>query len=168
MLRKIKLLLIVGISLLMSAVVAEADEPRNWDLVKDLVAVISVPDDVLNHPALANIGHVQSPAELRGFYRDLNSDGAPEIFVESARIQCGQSGCAYALFDGRTSSHLGEMGGNLIREATPQFNGWSVLEWSSHVGASAAAYAVFAYTGSEYAPVSYLQFPASSMTFPNL
>ena len=158
--------LVLAISLLIPALGAGANEQLPWGQVRELVSVVSAPPSVRDNPALARIGYDEPPSQIRGFHRDLNSDGNPELFVESARDLCGQAGCAYALFDGSSYRLLGEMSGNLLRQGSLRFNGWAVLEWSSHINAETAAYASFAYTGSEYAPVSFLQFPASRITFP--
>ena len=99
-----------------------------------------------------------------GFTRDLDSDGAAEIFVESHRSVCGQSGCAYAVFDGASGAGLGQMSGNLVRVAAQTFNGRSTLEWSSHISADRFAYVVFAYTGSRYEPVAFLELEAPPRT----
>ena len=154
------------VCLLVPMAIAASDEAPAWEAVRELVSGIAAPPSVRADPALARIGFEQPPEAMRGFVRDLNGDGEPEIFVESARDLCGQAGCAYALFDGKSHRFLGEMGGNLLRRDSLRFNGWSVLEWSSHVDADTAAYAAFAYTGDAYAPVSHLEIEASRTTFP--
>ena len=70
-------------------------------------------------------------------------------------------GCPYAIFDGRSLSYLGEVFDHVIREASGRFNDWAVVECFAHLSASATAYGVFAFSGSEYARVSSLELPAS-------
>ena len=146
---------LAALVLLVSSSSPAAAQP--WEKVRELVRTIEITPSILDHPLLSEIGHATAPTSVRGFTRDLDADGKAEVFVESHRSVCGQAGCAYAVFDGASGAALGQMSGNLVRVGSKTFNGRSTLEWSSHISADRTAYAVFAYTGSRYEPVAFLE-----------
>lgn len=131
-----------------------------WESVRDLVGAIDVSHSILEHPLLTEVGYATPPTRVKGFARDLDSDGVADVFIESHRSVCGQTGCAYAVFDGASGTGLGQMSGNLVRVAARTFNGRGTLEWSSHLSADRYAYAVFAYAGPRYEPVVFLELDA--------
>ena len=141
-----------------------AGEPRSWQLTRSSVEEVRVPEAIAAHPVLVELEIPSGVGSTGIARRDLNDDGAEEYFVQSAPTLCGNGGCPYAIFDGRTLAYLEQVFGNVIREREERFKGWAVLECFAHLSASSTTYGVFAFAGSAYARVSSLELPASVAT----
>jgi len=82
---------------------------------------------------------------------DLNGDGEPEYFV---RTVCGNGGCDYPIFDGRTKRFLGSVFGSVIWLSKSNSNGMPVIESYSHLGALRGVVSRYEFDGTRYKQVS--------------
>lgn len=82
---------------------------------------------------------------------DLNNDAEPEYFV---RTTCGNGGCEYPIFDGRSRRFLGSVFGSAIWLAESISRGMPVIESYSHLGASRGVVARYEFDDTRYKEVS--------------
>jgi hypothetical protein len=82
---------------------------------------------------------------------DLNGDGEPEYFV---RTTCGNGGCEYPIFDGRSRRFLGSIFGSVIWLSKSNSRGMPVIESYSHLAASRGVVARYEFDGTRYKDIS--------------
>jgi hypothetical protein len=82
---------------------------------------------------------------------DLNGDNFQEYFV---RTLCGDGGCEYPIFDGRTRCFLGSVFGSEIWLLHRTSHGMPVIESFGHVSASEGLIGRYQFTGTTYHLVS--------------
>lgn len=82
---------------------------------------------------------------------DLNGDGVPEYFL---RTLCGNGGCEYPIFDGRTHAFLGNVFGSEVWFLRRLSHALPVIETFSHLAAMRGAIARYEFNGSRYEMVS--------------
>ncbi|MFZ1494557.1 MAG: hypothetical protein WAU60_14245 [Candidatus Competibacter denitrificans] len=82
---------------------------------------------------------------------DLNDDGVPEYFL---RTVCGNGGCAYPLFDGRTYAYLGSVFGSEVWWLQRRSKGLPIIEGYGHLGAMLGVISRYEFNGSRYEQVS--------------
>lgn len=82
---------------------------------------------------------------------DLNGDGAPEYFL---RTLCGNGGCEYPIFDGRTYAYLGSVFGSEVWLLQRRSHGLPVIEAYSHLAAMLGTIGRYEFNGSRYEEVS--------------
>ncbi len=80
---------------------------------------------------------------------DLNGDGTPEYFVQDTAT-CGNGGCPYAIFDGRTKGYLGTVFGSEVWLLNRKVHGMPVIESFSHVSAFLANVTTYIFDGNVY------------------
>jgi len=84
---------------------------------------------------------------------DLDGDGAPEYFVQN-HSTCGNGGCPYAIFDGRTRRFIGSVFGYRIWVLRERAGGMAIIESISHLSAQSATIVRYRFDGSGYKDVS--------------
>lgn len=82
---------------------------------------------------------------------DLNGDSAPEYFL---RTLCGNGGCEYPIFDGRTHAYLGSVFGSEIWLLQRHSHALPVIEAFGHLAASLGTIGRYEFNGSRYEKVS--------------
>jgi len=92
---------------------------------------------------------------------DLNGDNVDEYFV---RTLCGNGGCEYAIFDGRTGRLLGNVFGSEVWLLRQTIDAMPVIESFSHVSASAGSIVRYQFNGTVYEDVSSRQVIAGEET----
>jgi hypothetical protein len=80
---------------------------------------------------------------------DLNGDGTPEYFVQDTAT-CGNGGCPYAIFDGRTKGYLGTVFGSEVWLLHRKTHGMPVIESFSHMSAFLANVTTYIFDGNAY------------------
>jgi hypothetical protein len=80
---------------------------------------------------------------------DLNGDSTPEYFVQDTAT-CGNGGCPYAIFDGRTRGYLGTVFGSEVWLLHRKTHGMSVIESFSHMSAFLANVTTYIFDGNVY------------------
>lgn len=84
---------------------------------------------------------------------DLDGDGAPEYFVQN-HSTCGNGGCPYAIFGGRTRRFIGRLFGYRIWVLRERTGGMAVIESIGHLSAQSAMIVRYQFDGSRYKDVS--------------
>jgi hypothetical protein len=82
---------------------------------------------------------------------DLNGDGMPEQFL---RTLCGNGGCEYPIFDGRSRAFLGSVFGAEIWVLRRRAHALPVIESYSHLAATRGTVARYEFDGARYGLVS--------------
>jgi hypothetical protein len=82
---------------------------------------------------------------------DLNDDGVPEYFL---RTLCGNGGCEYPIFDGRTHAFLGSVFGSEVWLLRRRSHALPVIETFGHVAAMRGTMARYEFNGSRYEMLS--------------
>lgn len=82
---------------------------------------------------------------------DLNGDGAPEYFL---RTLCGNGGCEFPIFDGRTYAYLGSVFGSEVWLLHRRSQGLPVIEAFSHLAAMLGSIGRYEFNGARYEAVS--------------
>ncbi len=85
---------------------------------------------------------------------DLNGDGEPEYFV---RTVCGNGGCDYPIFDGRSRQFLGSVFGSVIWLSKSSARGMPIIESYSHLAALRGVVSRYEFDGRRYKQVSSLE-----------
>jgi hypothetical protein len=82
---------------------------------------------------------------------DLNGDGAPEYFLQTV---CGNGGCEYPLFDGRTYAYLGSVFGSTVWLLRRRSHGLPAIEAYSHLSAMRGTIGRYEFNGTQYREMS--------------
>ncbi|MBI5108803.1 MAG: hypothetical protein HZA62_08635 [Rhodocyclales bacterium] len=82
---------------------------------------------------------------------DLNGDDVPESFLG---ILCGNGGCEYPIFDGRTHAFLGSLFGSHVWLLRSRSRGLPIIETFSRLAAMRATLTRYEFNGSRYEKVS--------------
>lgn len=82
---------------------------------------------------------------------DLNGDGAPEYFL---RTLCGNGGCEYPIFDGRTYAYLGSVFGSEVWLLRRRSHALPAIEAFSHLAAMKGTIGRYEFNGARYEEVS--------------
>jgi hypothetical protein len=82
---------------------------------------------------------------------DLNGDGVPEYFLTTL---CGNGGCEYPIFYGRTHAFLGSVFGSEVWLLQRRSHALPVIETFSHMAAMLGAIASYEFNGTRYEKVS--------------
>lgn len=82
---------------------------------------------------------------------DLNGDGMPEYFLQTV---CGNGGCEYPIFDGRTSAYLGSVFGSEVWLLHLRSHGLPIIEGFSHLAAERGTIGRYEFNGTQYREVS--------------
>lgn len=82
---------------------------------------------------------------------DLNGDSAPEYFL---RTLCGNGGCEYPIFDGRTYAYLGGVFGSEVWLLQRRSHDLPVIEAFSHLAAMLGTIGRYEFNGTRYEEVS--------------
>lgn len=82
---------------------------------------------------------------------DLNGDGSPEYFLMTL---CGNGGCEYPIFDGRTYAYLGSVFGSEVWLLQLRSHGMPVIEAFSHLAAMLGTIGRYEFNGTRYEAVS--------------
>jgi hypothetical protein len=82
---------------------------------------------------------------------DLNGDSVPEYFL---RTLCGNGGCEYPIFNGRTHAFLGSVFGSEVWLLQRRSHALPVIETFSHVAAMLGTIASYEFNGTRYEKVS--------------
>lgn len=82
---------------------------------------------------------------------DLNGDGVPEYFL---RTLCGNGGCEYPIFDGRTYAYLGSVFGSEVWLLQRHPYALPIIEAFGHLSASFGTIGCYEFNGSGYEKVS--------------
>jgi len=82
---------------------------------------------------------------------DLDGDSIPEYFV---RTLCGNGGCEYPVFDGRTERFLGSVFGSEIWVLHQSMGGMPVIEAFGHLSAGEGIIGSYHFNGAGYKRVS--------------
>jgi uncharacterized protein YecT (DUF1311 family) len=81
---------------------------------------------------------------------DLNGDGSPEYFVKSTQTLCGNGGCSYLIYNGKTLRLLGQIFGEPIYISEGKHYGFFSIMSYSHQSAGSGNWTVYEYNGREY------------------
>jgi hypothetical protein len=82
---------------------------------------------------------------------DLNDDGEPEYFI---RTVCGNGGCDYPIFDGRSKRFLGSVFGSVVWLSMDTANGMPIIQSYSHLAALRGVVFRYEFDGTRYKQVS--------------
>lgn len=82
---------------------------------------------------------------------DLNGDGVPEYFLSTL---CGNGGCEYPIFDGRTHAFLGSVFGSEVWLLQRRSHDLPVIEAFSHLAAMLGTIGRYEFNGARYEAVS--------------
>jgi hypothetical protein len=109
------------------------------------------PRDEFVHPGVDLETDLDSMGRLLTVRVDLNEDGKPEFFI---RTLCGNGGCEYPIFDGRTYAYLGSVFGSEVWLLQRKSRGMAVIESFSHFAAGRGTIAHYEFNGKTYEQMS--------------
>lgn len=82
---------------------------------------------------------------------DLNGDGEPEYLI---RTLCGNGGCEYPIFEGRTYAYLGRVFGSEVWLLQRNSHQMAVIESYSHLAALRGTIGRYEFDGTRYREIS--------------
>lgn len=109
------------------------------------------PRDEFFHPGIDLDTDLDKDGKLLAVRVDLNGDNIPEYFL---RTLCGNGGCEYPIFDGRTYSYLGSVFGSEIWLLERRSHGLPVIEAYSHLAALLGTIGRYEFNGARYEEMS--------------
>jgi hypothetical protein len=109
------------------------------------------PRNEFSCPGLDLVADQDKQGRLLTIRIDLNGDGVPEYFL---RTLCGNGGCEYPVFDGRTSAYLGTIFGSEIWLLHRLSHGLPIIESFSHLAAFVGTVGRYEFNGERYKEVS--------------
>ncbi len=119
-----------------------------WTLSVRNVAAIQVP--VAIRAQLADLEYADSDSAM-GVAVDLNGDGSADYVIQSAQSLCGNGGCEYEIFDGKTNGDLGSLFGDILVFRAKQAHALPVIDALSYMSAESASFTTYVFSGKSYA-----------------
>jgi len=119
-----------------------------WAVTPQDTIVITVPADVRKAAAALEY---HEDAAIKGLIVDLNRDRVYEFLVQSAPSLCGNGGCRYLLFEGRTHKQLGTFFATWLQVERETANGFPKISTLERLGLNRATYTEYAFDGQAYA-----------------
>ncbi len=133
-----------------AALTAQAGRPPAgpWAFTQQSAVVLKLPTS-MRRAAGAELEY-DDAAPVKGAMLDLNGDDVADFLLQSAPSLCGNGGCVYALYDGKTRKKVGEFLGSALYVQAERTHGYPRIAAYSRLSAASANYTESAFNGTTY------------------
>lgn len=112
---------------------------------------LNVPEGLIIDDYDLKEGTDEKDGELSIARIDLNNDGKPEYII---KILCGNGGCEYPIYNGKTLKSIGNVFGSPIWILNNKIKGFSTIDTYSHISAEKGNFSKYVFNGKKYQKVS--------------